>query len=63
MDVQGTEEAFRPQKQTSSNSKHEISEYSFLWVIFARLDPDSESGYGSTDRIESGSNPYPHPKH
>ncbi len=32
-----------------------------LWVIFALLgpDPDSESGYGSTDLIESGSNPDP----
>jgi hypothetical protein len=28
-----------------------------LWVIFALLDPDSESG--STDPIESGSNPDP----
>jgi hypothetical protein len=29
----------------------------FFWVIFAflDLDPDSESGYGSTDLIESGS--------
>jgi hypothetical protein len=32
-----------------------------LWVIFALLDldPDSESVYGSTDLIESGSNPDP----
>ncbi len=32
-----------------------------LWVIFSLLDPDldSESGYGSTDLIESGSNPDP----
>jgi hypothetical protein len=30
-----------------------------LWVIFALLnpDPDFESGYGSTDLIESGPNP------
>jgi hypothetical protein len=29
-----------------------------LWVIFTLLDPDakSESGYGSTDLIDSGSN-------
>jgi hypothetical protein len=35
-----------------------------LWVIFALLDPDpdSASGYGSTDLIESGSNPDPDPK-
>jgi hypothetical protein len=31
----------------------------FKWVIFDLLDPDSESGYGSTDLIESGSNPDP----
>jgi hypothetical protein len=34
-----------------------------LWAIFALLnpDPDFESGYGSTDLIESGSNPFPDP--
>ncbi len=31
----------------------------FLWVIFALLDQDSESESGSTDLIESGSNPGP----
>jgi hypothetical protein len=33
--------------------------YLLLWGIFALLDPDpdSESGSGSTDPIESGSNP------
>jgi hypothetical protein len=36
-----------------------------LWVIFALLDPDSDSEYGSgsTDLIEFGSNPDPDPKH
>ncbi len=35
----------------------------FLWVIFALLDPDpdSEYGSGSTDLIEFGSNPDPKP--
>ncbi len=33
-----------------------------MWVIFALLDPDSEYGSGSTDLIESGSNPVPDPK-
>jgi hypothetical protein len=35
-----------------------------LWVIFPLLDPDpdSEYGSGSTDLIESGSNPDPDPK-
>jgi hypothetical protein len=33
-----------------------------LWVIFALLDPDSEYGSGSTDLIESISNPDPDPK-
>ncbi len=31
-----------------------------MWVIFALPDPDSESGSGSTDLIESGSNPDPY---
>jgi hypothetical protein len=38
-----------------------------MWGIFALLDPDrdpdSESGNGSTDLIESGSNQDPDPKH
>jgi hypothetical protein len=54
-----TGEAFSPQKRTSSTSKHEISEKFFflLWAIFALLDPDLNSEYGSalTDLIESGS--------
>jgi hypothetical protein len=29
----------------------------FLFAICALLDPDPDSGYGSTDLIESGSNP------
>jgi hypothetical protein len=33
-----------------------------LWAIFALLDPDSKYGSGSTDLIESGSNPDPNPK-
>jgi hypothetical protein len=33
-----------------------------LWVIFALLDPDSESGSGFTDPIESGSNWDPDPQ-
>jgi hypothetical protein len=34
-----------------------------LWVIFALLDPDPDSEFGSrsTDPIESGSNPNPQP--
>jgi hypothetical protein len=34
-----------------------------LWVIFALVDPDPDSEYGSgfTDPIESGSNPDPQP--
>jgi hypothetical protein len=41
--------------------------FTFLWVIFALLDPDLESesvlGSGSTDLIESGSNTDPDLKH
>ncbi len=35
-----------------------------MWVIFALLDsdPDSKTGSGSTDPIESGSNPDPDPQ-
>jgi hypothetical protein len=31
--------------------------FQFLWVIFVLLDPDSESGSGSTGLDESGTNP------
>jgi hypothetical protein len=33
--------------------------FKLLWVIFALLDPAYESGYGSNDLIESGSNSDP----
>ncbi len=40
-DVKLMEEAFSPQKRTSSISRHEIfSPFSTLWNIFALLDPD-----------------------
>ncbi len=41
-DVRATEEAFIPQKRTSSTSKREFSEllFLFLWVIFALLVPN-----------------------
>jgi hypothetical protein len=60
--IQVTKEAFSSQKRISSTSKHKISKiFLILWVIFARLspdlDPDSECGYGSSDPIESRSNP------
>jgi hypothetical protein len=32
-----------------------------LWVIFTLLDLDPDSEFGSTDLIESGSNPNPDP--
>ncbi len=41
MDVQATEEAFIPQKKTSSTSKHEISLFFSIFVgHFALLDPN-----------------------
>jgi hypothetical protein len=48
----------QPLKRTPSNLKHEIISllFLFLWVIFALLDPDLDSGYGSTDLIKSWSN-------
>jgi hypothetical protein len=40
--------AFSPQKRTSNTSKHEISNFFLLlYVIFALLDPDPDSEYGS----------------
>jgi hypothetical protein len=61
--VQVTEEAFSSQKRPSNTSNHELQKFFLLlWVIFALLDPDSESGSGSTDPIESGSNPDPDPQ-
>jgi hypothetical protein len=45
-DFLAPEEAFSPQKRTSSTSKHEISSFfSILWVMFALLDPVSGSGF------------------
>jgi hypothetical protein len=59
-DFQATEEAFSPQRRTSSTSKHEISKLFLLFgVTFALLDPDPDSESGSTDLIESGSNSDP----
>ncbi len=66
-DALATGEAFRSQKRTSSNSKHEISLlFLCLWVIFALLDPDpdpvtqinadpcwSGSGYGSATLVKT----------
>ncbi len=68
--VQSTEEAFSPQKRTSSASKMIfINFFLCLWVIFALLDPDPDPdcesgfGYGSRNPIESGSNPDPKTVH
>ncbi len=49
-DIPATGKAFSPQKRTSSSSKYR-NIFIFFGVIFALLDPDSESG--STDLIES----------
>jgi hypothetical protein len=49
--------SFQPSKENNEHFK--------IFVIPALLDPDpdSESGYGSTDLIESESNPDADPKH
>jgi hypothetical protein len=48
--VQVTEEAFSSSKRPSNTSKHDLlKNLLLLWVIFALLDPDPESGSGSTD--------------
>jgi hypothetical protein len=63
-DVQVTGEAFSPQNRTSRTSKDDICQlFLFFWVIFALLDPDCESGSGSRDPNESGSNLDPDPQH
>jgi hypothetical protein len=42
-DAQATGESFSSQKRTLINSKYEISSlFSFLWVIFALLDPEPD---------------------
>jgi hypothetical protein len=52
---------FSPQKRTSSAKNMLFINFLLLWVIFALLDPDSQSGYGPTDVIESGSETLPLP--
>jgi hypothetical protein len=42
---------------------HFLNFFLFSLVIFALLYPDPDSESGSTDLIESGSNPDPNPKH
>jgi hypothetical protein len=55
-----TTEAFSSQKRTSSTSKHENSEFFLLfWVVFALLDPDSDSEYGSGSTDLTRLNPDP----
>jgi hypothetical protein len=54
--------ALKIEKRTSSTSKKiKFITFFFLWVIFAPLDLDCESGsgYGSRDPIEFGTNPDP----
>jgi hypothetical protein len=47
-------------ERTSSTSNMKFRNFfRFLWIIFALLDPDP----GSSDLIESGTNPDPNPKH
>jgi hypothetical protein len=58
-----TEEAFSPQRvkrehPALQNMKF-LDFFLLLWVLFALLDPDPDSESGSTDLIESGSNPDP----
>ncbi len=54
--------SLQPSKQKIQHLK-KINFFLFWWAIFALLDPDRESGYGSRDPIESGSNPDPDPQH
>jgi hypothetical protein len=50
--------SLQPSKENIQNFKTwKTSKLSIFVVIFALLDPDSDSRSGSTDLIESGSNP------
>jgi hypothetical protein len=60
-DFQASEGDFSPQKRTSSTKNMIFINFLLLWVIFALMDPDSGSGYGPTDVIESGSETLPLP--
>ncbi len=63
-DVQVTKEAISSQREQPALQNMKFRKhFLLLWVIFALLDPDSDSEYGSgsTDLIESGSNPDPEP--
>jgi hypothetical protein len=55
---QATEEAYSPQKRTSSTSKHNI--FKFFSIFVGHICPP-ESGYGSTDLINP--DPDPDPEH
>jgi hypothetical protein len=66
MDVQATEEASALRREHSALQNMNFRNiFLFLWVMFAHLDPDPDPDpdLGSTVLIESGSNPYPDPKH
>jgi hypothetical protein len=64
--VRATRETFQPSKENIQHFKkrNNINFVLCLWVIFALLDPDSdcESGFGSRDPTETGSNPDPDPQ-
>ncbi len=49
----------RSYRRSLQPSQKNIKFFPFFVGLFAILDPDSEFGYGSTDLIESGSNPDP----
>ncbi len=63
-DFQATEEAFSPQKWTSSTAKHEISYFFSIFVgHFCSLGSGLRIRKRSPDLIESVSNHDPDPKH
>ncbi len=57
--------ALKREHPALQNIKKILIFFLFLWVIDALLDPDTDSEieYGSTDLIESGSNPDPDSKY
>jgi hypothetical protein len=62
MHVHVTEEAFSSQKGHPTLQNMNFKKILLLCVIFALLDPDPDFESGSTDPIESGSNPVSDPQ-
>jgi hypothetical protein len=62
--MQATGEAFSLKREHPALQNMKVLNFFLiLWVIFALVDPDPDSGSEFSDLIESGSNPDLDPKH